>query len=255
MYCREANHKLNEFVDLELPEEQRQKVRWHLDDCERCRASHRSLVRLKRLVHTKIRRPPAAAGLANHILNTLPADAGRGKSLLRWVAAAVVALGLGSIVTVVSPEQDAHAAVVKSCMEDFLRNPPPQPLDVLPQEITRVRKMVEEETGLDLGALPWIQGARYVRSTHFQFRDIRGARVDFHYEGETVSVFVLPLEKLSYSESFLKVLAAEGHFCRCVEGNESTVFCLCSDKFSFNVVTTMGEETLENLLPLPLRSM
>jgi hypothetical protein len=263
--CERTRQMLHDFVDLELPEGDRRLLSEHLESCERCRGFHGSLAALKNLLHAKARRPLPSPELPRTILRALPAGGGLPRSArgpLAWLAAAggVAAVTLAVFMVTGVPRRLAHADVMRECLDGFIRllQEAPSAAAELPAlagaSIQRILADVQASTGLALEPqdLPLIPCATYVRSSPCTIRGLKGARLDFRCQrdgAETcdavlICVFILPLQKVKIPDALLRKLAEDGYCFRCVESPGPTVFCMRSEKYLYNVVTSLDEEQI-----------
>jgi hypothetical protein len=207
--------------------------------------AHRGIASLKKLLQAKVRRPPAPPGLANLISRILPTAGVAWSRRLSLAAAAVLVLGLGAVLFLLSTGTSrlAHANVVASCLGEFLKM-------IREDYIARRAPGVEwsgsqaiiadirQKTSVDLDGVPAIPGARYAGCSPHTICGVKGARLDFLPEdptaaqSEAICVFILPLDRLDFPACLQENLA-DGHCCRCVRLAGNTIFCLTTSRYFF----------------------
>ena len=76
MNCKSAASMMSAYLDRELVAEERDSIRAHLADCERCRAEERDLRALKGLL-LGVRAPEPATGFEQRLISRLRTEATR----------------------------------------------------------------------------------------------------------------------------------------------------------------------------------
>jgi len=268
--CCQIRQQLNELVDLELDEDERQEWLDHLAGCSECAMIYDELMRMKKLVHAKARRPAAPAGLANltrqRVARSVSSPLYRRKPV---AAAAVAALSVTTIAVFLalstSTTSLAHPHMVRCCLDEFLRVTagvtPSIPDDTgatrsgAPIATDVALESIRTRTGVVLDTLPEIDGGTFHRSEPCSFDSadgdpVRGVRLDYRVVDHErkleypACIFVFPLECLECPDS-VRTMMKNGKVCHCAGKTDKTIYCFRSTQHVYNLVTTLDSSSIE----------
>lgn len=259
MGCRTVQDRLSEFVDLELSDEDRNSVHEHLRACADCESAYRQLVYLKKLVHTRARRPAASVDLENLVRRQI---APRYRILRRpFVLASAATLALAATVAAVviflSPPvvRLAHAEMVQCCLDEFVqlvdstKRDDARPPDQAGASEEAVCRSIRASTGVELESLPRIDNSELRGASPCSFAGVDGVRLDYRLIDDTkrvehpLCIFIFSLDRLDCPKGLLMRIK-DGKSCVCVTTGDNTVYCFRSSKHVYNLVTALDSKTL-----------
>lgn len=203
MNCREVLAKLYDYLDSELPSEEKQQVKTHLDVCSHCLEQYKLEEDFNKLIQQKVKSPTDIQSLKSKVLaeiekidrgtNSGSSKGSSGRSILYLmaplVAAAVVALIVinpfspkGSVLEAVYPYAMEHNKCLDHVLQYLVKSEDPQ---VVQAALAHFGSLPDDLFKVPQGNYQ-LEGAALARTDSGE-----KPHIDYDYSGTDVSVFVL----------------------------------------------------------------
>jgi len=263
---REVRNKLNDLIDLELSEDERQEILAYLEsdapEAAECSAIYQDLLTVKNLVRSKTERPTVPARLEQVVRAQFPDTRRRWQILAggapSWTAAAAAAAAVAIAATVAAvlylnhAPRLAHADMIARCSAMFRvvagakpERPPPGCCQI------RAAKMTRLLTGCKEVRLPKVPGARLCTTSECTVQDakgneFKGVRLDYYpireendgIDGECPD----PICIFAFPASVCGDEASTCGLCDCAGVPGLTVYCFHDRDVVFSVVASVDEQ-------------
>lgn len=201
--CDTVVKLIHAYLDRELDVADSLWVQTHLEECPHCRRLYQDEKAFQELMHAELPRPPAPAGVRQHIVDLLSREAtARRRMRRRWAAAVAPAVLVAVAIVVaflVAPRSSVpklvHVAVSEH--ERYLSDPASLAITTSDPHVVRqwLSTRLPSRSALPLAAIP---EGRLLGATIAQ-RDRQTAYLAYRFRNETVSLLVGPPAEMRLS--------------------------------------------------------
>lgn len=267
MNCSEILERIGDYLDSELDEAERGKVRAHLESCPKCQRACTEVASIKRVVQTKIFQPPLPGALAGRVFRKTRSRASRGATASRWRAlpsiAALLLLGLTVFLVVriflIERPPLAHALAIRDMAHKYseITAVPRQDPEVVGKSTEQLLRLIRERTTVELDALPQIDESCLLR---FQRVEVLGrgcVRLDYrdhcvkksNCPRSVFSVFALPVWEVEDPHYDLEKALG----CQCVSVKGLNIYCFRREGTSMSLIRRVDEEEFSRRIKVDCR--
>ena len=265
MNCNDILERIGDYLDSELDGAERKQVRAHLESCAECQRAYTEVASIKRVVQTKIVRPPLPGALAGRVFRKTRSEAASRRTAVsvRRALPAIAALLLFGLTTflvirvwVIGELPLAHARAIKDMADkvgEFTEIPRLDP-ELSGKSSEQILQLIRERTGVQLDALPEIDKSCLLRIQGVEVLGRRCVRLDYRDHcvkkrdcpKSVFSVFALPLSEVEdphYDlQNDLQNDLQKPLGCQCVQVKGLSIYCFRRDNTSMNLIRRVDEE-------------
>lgn len=259
---RTLHERIQCLADGELSPDEARELRDWLENDPRAFEVYRGILRLKALVGRSLGSTAAPAELRRSIEASLrdPIPVTRLRPL-RWVAAAVIAVGVILVFYApfrTPPATFAHEALVERCVEEHCRSVEPGELRAASDQETAAIRHALADLDLPMREVPRISTpnglALYCGASRYRCASLGIAGARLIYEDpeaksgshKRFSVYVFRIDRKQLEPGLLKKLQCEkGLICKASNGSRYTVCCRVQDGLLVQIVGDVPAEDYE----------
>ncbi len=277
MNCNEFANLLDALIDSELDPADREVAEEHLRSCPECAKLRDVTLRVKRIVREKADRPHVGATLRSRLEEHLRQEAGAAPGSrsvethstrkIRYLS--LSNLGVAAAILIVSTlaffflpgwttPRLQHYVAAEGVRDAFLRS-----FDgagkgkARPLIKSELQKFVHEQLGVELKTID-VSESEFLGSYADDVAGHRAVRLDFRSrsnatstpgnETPIISVFLLPMNDIAFTQPYLEQLEKDGHYCQPCIRYAGTIYCVRKDDLFVAAVSNLAKQELATVV-------